>query len=267
MPKTLIITHPGSAHFDEFFAISLIIAINDDVEFHIDRRDPAPDELKNPTVWVVDIGGEYNPHLKNFDHHQNLEIPASFMIVADFLGVSSKLSVLPWWAYKDRIDRFGPIRVGEDMGTGNLVATYSPFEEWYLEYFSKQPDACRDVMKAFGKCILEKADELSSGINYWKNAKRIQVKQKTCLLGETNDLTGAEEYLTRVGIPFSITVSHDKRGEGWTLKRYHDDPEVDFSKVSDHKDIKFAHKGGFIAKTRTRLALDKVIEIVDLAVS
>ena len=35
-----IITHPGSAHFDEVTAISLILAVNNNTEFNIERREP-----------------------------------------------------------------------------------------------------------------------------------------------------------------------------------------------------------------------------------
>lgn len=262
MIDTLIITHPGSAHFDEFFAISLILAAHENAGFQVVRREPLEEELKNPKIWVVDVGNRHEPLLKNFDHHQDQETPASFRIVAGFLGLSETLSVLPWWDYKDKIDRFGPIRVGAEMGTKNLSVTYSPFEEWYLDYFAENPGGSLPVMKAFGKSMVRGAENLFSGINYWKNVEQLQVKQKICLMGRTDDLTGAEEYLARLGPPFSITISHDRRGEGWTLKRYHEDPGVDFARLKDHPAIKFTHQGGFIAKTKTRLPLEALMELI-----
>lgn len=52
MNTQLIITHPGSAHFDEMTAVSLILTTHTDTEFHIDRREPIPEELDNPDIWV-----------------------------------------------------------------------------------------------------------------------------------------------------------------------------------------------------------------------
>ena len=264
--QSLIITHPGSAHFDEFFAVSLILAVHDNQVFHVERRDPLPEELADPDIWVVDIGGQHDPAKKNFDHHQSLDVLSSFMLVSDYLKVSDALSVFPWWRYKDRIDRFGPTKVGEEMGCMNMAATYSPFEEWYLTVFAKAPGPCLALMKAFGQRMLEQANDLLKGMAFWRNAKRISIGEKLCLYGETFDLTGAEEYCDRLDVPFAITISYDKRGDGWTLKRYHDDPGVDFSLISGHPDVKFAHPGGFIAKTKERIPLEAVLALAALAV-
>jgi uncharacterized UPF0160 family protein len=56
MNAQLIITHPGSAHFDEVTAVSLILAVYADTEFRIERREPVTSEMDDPDVWVIDIG-------------------------------------------------------------------------------------------------------------------------------------------------------------------------------------------------------------------
>ena len=266
LTKDIIITHPGSAHFDEFFAISLILSVHDDKTFEIFRREPLEDELRNPDIWVVDIGGQHNEKLKNFDHHQDLDTKSSFVIVADHLKLSSKMEIFDWWVYKDKIDRFGPIKVGKEMHINNLMQTYSPFEEWYLEYFARNPNDCIDLMKAFGKCILKEADELYEGILFWKNSDVHLIKNKTVRVGLTDDTKGALEYCNSLAKPFEITVSFDKRGEGWTLKRYNDNPSVNFYRIAGHKDIKFAHIGGFIAKTKKRIPIEDVLNLVELSI-
>ena len=48
MNRQLIVTHPGSAHFDEVTAISLLTASFPDCDFEIERRDPTPKELDRP---------------------------------------------------------------------------------------------------------------------------------------------------------------------------------------------------------------------------
>ena len=59
----------------------------------------------------------------------------------------------------------------------------------------------------------------------------------------------------------AVSISKDDRGDGWTLYRYDDDPRVDFSVLAGHPDIVFAHKGGFIAKTKA-ITINEAIEIV-----
>lgn len=70
-----------------------------------------------------------------------------------------------------------------------------------------------------------------------------------------------------MGLPNTSTIlaTHDDRGDGWMLYRYDDCPLVDFTKIKEHPDITFAHKGGFIAKT---LSLqDSVKELINLSIN
>ena len=68
-----VITHSGSFHSDELFAIGLIkLYIDDEIEITRTRdREILKEATKNPDIWVIDVGGIYNPELKNFDHHQS----------------------------------------------------------------------------------------------------------------------------------------------------------------------------------------------------
>ena len=113
MSITKIITHDGSAHFDEFLALALIIAHYEEKQFEIERREPTEKELKNPDVWVVDIGHRYEPDLKNFDHHQDLSLGASFVLIAEHLKLGDAFKNAPWWHFKDQIDRRGDYKVAE----------------------------------------------------------------------------------------------------------------------------------------------------------
>src|SRR5688572_6524143 len=72
---TKIITHGGvNAHPDEYLAVAF--AANKYGITDVERRNPTPEELKDPRVMVIDVGG--NPDvsdaeaakLNNFDHHQ-----------------------------------------------------------------------------------------------------------------------------------------------------------------------------------------------------
>ena len=44
-------------------------------------------------------------------------------------------------------------------------------------------------------------------------------------------------------------VYPDRRGAGYGISRYEDDPRLDFSQVEGEPDVHFAHKSGFMCKT------------------
>ena len=62
-----IITHPGSAHKDDFLACCVLIA-ESPVSIH--RKDPDSEDLDDSSVAVIDVGDRHEPNNKNFDHHQ-----------------------------------------------------------------------------------------------------------------------------------------------------------------------------------------------------
>jgi hypothetical protein len=261
----LIITHPGSAHFDEFFALSLILAHMPDAEFTIERREPSKEELDNPDIWVVDIGERHEPHLRNFDHHQDINHQASFVLVSDYLGYTDELITLPWFEFKDKIDRFGPVKTGAELGTSRLRITYSPFEEWYLEIFAAAPTDCIPLMRHFGIAMLKKASGMASRFKFWGKCERAVIKNHTVIIGLTDDSEGSQEYNDSLENPAAVLITHDSRGLGWKMCRFDNAPDVNFSKLEGHPDIKFAHKTGFVAKTHERVSVKSVLDLVNMA--
>ncbi len=263
----LIITHPGTAHFDEFFAISLVLAVNNDVIYTIERRHPTEEELVNPDIWVIDVGMKREPDLKNFDHHQSTDIPASFMLVADHLGLAATLRITPWWEFKDKFDRFGPFKIADELGIKDLLHFINPIEDWFLELFEQNPGEIYPLMRSFGQHVIKGARTLSSQIEFWRNSEKCIVKNKTVLIGLTNDSTGVQRYSSRMDPPAEISVSYDGRGEGWRLARLNKAMGVDFSKLEGDEKIKFAHKTGFIAKTKQRIPINEVMKLVEKAIA
>ena len=51
MKYSLIVTHPGSSHKDEFLACCVLLAVS---HAPIARREPTADDLADPTIAVVD---------------------------------------------------------------------------------------------------------------------------------------------------------------------------------------------------------------------
>lgn len=260
--STLIITHPGSAHFDEFFAISLILATFPDESFRIERREPSIRELDDPAIWVVDIGERLDPEMRNFDHHQAIDLRASFVLVSDYLGLTETLETLPWFGFKDKIDRFGPMKTGAELGTSKLRITYSPFEEWYLDMFAAKPSDSIALMRSFGICMIKKAQGMAARFAFWAKCKTVMIKNHPVIIGHTDNTDGSQEYNDTLSEPAAVLVSHDSRGKGWKMCRFDHASFVDFSKLEGREEIKFAHKTGFVAKTQERLGLEQVLEMV-----
>lgn len=71
-----IVTHAARFHVDEIFAIALLALFhfNKPVsELDIERtrdEDKLKKYLKDPNVFVIDVGAEFNTDMLNFDHHQ-----------------------------------------------------------------------------------------------------------------------------------------------------------------------------------------------------
>ena len=266
MKAQLIITHPGSAHFDEVTAISLILAEYGDTEFRIERRQPTPAELDDPAVWVVDIGDRHQPEKRNFDHHQDRDCPAAFVLLAEYLGLLETLSVMPWWDFKDEVDRFGPVNSSLKYHAGDDLVNRSPVESWLTASFAAGPQACLPLLKTFGSHIIEGARRLKSQIDFWKTSTRLVIAGVPAMIGETRESAGIEEFRRLDSSPPDIVISLDRRDAGWRLFRY-DGAPVDFTRIAGRPEIAFAHKSGFMAKTKERLEIDALIALVSGAVT
>ncbi|MDD5094284.1 MAG: MYG1 family protein [Dehalococcoidia bacterium] len=266
MKAQLIITHPGGAHFDEVAAVSLILAVYADMEFRIERRDPAPAELDDPDVWVVDIGDRHEPEKRNFDHHQFLGCPAAFVLLAEYLGLLETMSVMPWWHFKDKVDRFGPGKASIEYNAGDALVNQSPVESWLVARFASEPEASLPLLKAFGAHIMEEARILKRQIDFWKTSSRLVIAGVPAMIGETRESAGLEEFRRLDENPPDIVISLNRRDKGWRLFRYDGTP-VDFSLISDRPEIAFAHKSGFMAKTKELLTIEELIALVSKAVT
>jgi hypothetical protein len=260
--KNLIITHGGRAHFDEFFAISLVLAIYKDTRFTIERRNPTPSELDHPDIWVIDIGERHEEELKNFDHHQDLDMSVSFVLIADYLGLTETLQTAPWWKFKDRIDRYGPVTMAQEIGVSSLQPTHSPLEEWIIGQFEKDPNAMQGLMASFARNVITKARVIAARMEYWKTCQVDQIRDKVVLIAHTSETLGLREYSDSLETPVDISITYDNRGKGWRLRRINECCGVNFSKLENCEEISFAHKGGFIAKTRQRISLEAVYQMV-----
>ncbi len=265
MNTQLIITHPGSAHFDEVTALSLILAVHSRTEFKIERRVPTSAELENPKVWVVDIGDRHEPEKHNFDHHQSLDCLSSFRLVAEYLGIAEMLSVQPWWKFKDSVDRFGATKSSVWFKAGDELVNRNPMEEWLIHYFADNPQSALPILRSYGSFLIRDSRRLKKQIDFWKTCPKMMIAGVLAIIGENTESIGLEEFRRIAEDPPDIVISLDRRSPGWRLFRYDGTP-VDFSRIAHDPAIAFAHKSGFMAKTKKRLDMPALIALVSQAI-
>jgi hypothetical protein len=265
MKEQQIITHPGSAHFDDVTAVGLILAVHENTDFHIERREPKPEELDNPDIWVIDIGDRHEPEKHNFDHHQSLDCPASFVLVANYLGLAERLSIMPWWDFKDEVDRFGSRNSSEKFNAGDDLINRNPVEDWLTTRFEFDTEKTAPLLKSFGKYLIEEAEKLKNQIEVLRSSTRVEISGVHAVISETRETIGLEEFRRLENDPPDIVISLDRRDDGWRIFRYEGTP-VDLTLISDDQRVSFAHKSGFLAKTKDRLPLEELRDLISKAV-
>lgn len=272
-----IIAHPGSAHKDDFMAVSVLLASLEDAVVY--RREPSPEDLDDPRTYVVDVGMEYAPEKHNFDHHQDRALPCAFHLVMQHLGQhEAAMQMFVWYPHMSMMDVRGPYKTAEHLGIDASVifASSSPIDGYILSRFSRlsqldSQDLLYQFMQALGRDLLGMIERKMERLERLKKEARVvAVKHYKAIACEINDSPklAMELYLRHLDnkrVVMSITPSN--RGEGWELLRLDDHAAVDFLRIADHPEIRFVHANGFLAKTRTRLPLEQVIELAGKAVT
>jgi len=284
-----IVTHHGGAHKDDLLACCVLAAKHG---CPIVRRDPTPEELADVTVATVDIGGSHDPAQNNFDHHHfPREHPptCSLSLVLDALGVyQDALQFCDWLEPAEWFDSRGPNRTAEWLGVPRRAVSQmgSPIDATLLRRFAAQPEhrpgeTLYEYMRFVGQDLLDFLREVRESIDLvartsqrWSVTAGSEVIETVFLpRGSDGDALPDEpsgsvaRYIRAKGLEKVIgaTVYPDRRGRGYGISRYEDDPRLDFSRLEGQPDVHFAHKTGFVCKT-TATAPDRLRELIRLAV-
>ncbi|MEE4253705.1 MAG: MYG1 family protein [Desulfuromusa sp.] len=271
-----IITHPGSAHKDDFMSVSILLATLGSAEIY--RREATPEDLADPKTYVVDVGMVYDPEKHNFDHHQDPTFPCAFHLVMRHLGYhDAALEVFGWYSHMSMMDVRGPYRTAQYLGvdTSVLFAASSPIDGYILSCFSKlssltRQDVFYGLMKDFGEDFIKLVSQKMKRLEQLKKETQIlpvkHLKVLVSMIGDNPKLS-MELYLRDLGddeVVMSITPS--VRGEGWELLRLGDNLQIDFRHVAKNPEVRFVHANGFMAKTRSLIPLAAVLEIASQAI-
>ncbi len=265
-----IVTHPGSAHKDDFLATCLLIS---KYGAPVERRDPKPEELTDSSVALVDIGGSDDAELSNFDHHQYPRDHApscALSLVLRGMGLyEDALQVCDWLETAEWFDSRGPHQTAEWLGvTREAVARLnSPIDITLLRRFAGQaelssPQTLYEVMRYIGDDLREhiessrrRLEQVREQAAVWsitlgrEAGRALYLARSETLPDEPSALLARYARQLQGGDQIFALVYPDRRGDGYGIARFLDHPSLDFSQVSQEVDVHFAHTSGFMCKT------------------
>jgi hypothetical protein len=110
-----IVSHKEPRHMDDFIAISILKMSNPEAIIETVHPQGVPAEYyDDKSVCLVDVGGKFQPDLMNFDHHQDINLNCSLILILKHIyGLSEMSKVLK---FIDIADRFGVKRASEELG-------------------------------------------------------------------------------------------------------------------------------------------------------
>ena len=265
-----ILTHPGGAHKDDFLAVCVLIATHG---APVVRREPTEAELADPSIAVVDVGGEHRPDRMNFDHHQfpRDHVPAcALTLVLGHMGMAEDARrFCDWFEPAEWFDSRGPKKTAEWLGVPRRAISQlnSPIDITFLRRFAAQTrlepgDPLYICMRYVGEDLIDylttvraRLDKVKEDVEIWSVAVGAEVAE-CVFLPRTEPMVdqpsvGVSQYVREAGLTdrVSAIVYPDRRGDGYGIARYEDHPKLDFSRVSGEPDVRFAHGSGFMCKT------------------
>ena len=263
---TSVVTHPGGAHKDDFLACAVLLT---QAPVAIERRDPTDADLNDPLVAVVDIGNEHSDTLHNFDHHQ---FPPDHMptcalsLVLQHLGIyEDAREFCSWLEVAEWFDCRGPVDTAEWLGMDRetLGKLNSPLDITLLRRFAAQAEhkpgePIWEVMRMIGQDLVDYVTSLRERIDFvgqhaevWEfdGFKALYMPRTEPLPDEAS--SGLGYHVEKLGLEEEIIalVYPDSRGTGYGLRRFNDDPRMEFTQINAEEDVHFTHARGFIAKT------------------
>ena len=265
-----IVTHPGGAHKDDLLAVCVLASLHG---CPIVRREPTPEEIDDPQVAIVDIGGVHDPARSNFDHHHFPREHAptcALSLVLDHLGLyQDALQFCDWLQTAEWFDSRGPKKTGEWLGVPRRAISQlnSPIDSTLLRRFAKTPrheptDPLYVVMKMIGDDLLEylriareQLDFIGARVERWTIpcgedlVEALFLPRSDPAADEPSSMLGSYIRAQKLDTVISAIIYPDRRGEGFGIGRYEDHPSLDFSRVEGQADVHFAHKSGFMCKT------------------
>jgi len=269
----MIINHPGRVHLDEIIADGIVLArtgIQD-----IKRRRATEDELKDPSVWVIDTGGEHTPGKHNFDHHQldDKEHLSSFRLVAQYFGLDEILAeYYDWYLTCAMVDCRGLGDVAAMLGTDQTILhrIADPITHIIISLFSEDPNKVAEALMVGGMTILRDINKYKKRrALFVEHAQVLQFGNSYCMFFPSDveyATFGVAQYKRAILPHVACSITRDASTEAWSIFKFGNDKSFDFKRLRKHKDVAYIAPTGFMVKTRILLSLKQLQDLLHLTI-
>lgn len=285
-----VITHNGAFHADEVFAVALLDLVRKNKwkfgghEMMILNRSRNLEEIakykeEEPETFILDVGGKYDPDNFCFDHHHNGNMPATNLLLFDWLQKEGKLSFIS--EDKRVLKRIKSFLFGIsdfDTNNENILNEWKVFGEKRCNYnkdvFYR---TVSDVISGFNRDINNDSEQMSAFHNAKNFAETVleneiyNAKQFIKSLDEMEADLKFDDGVLAVFSKYNMVWKDSKRWfyaimpntQGYMFltidSEKHPLPsKEDMLKVAD--DLIFRHEGNFIAVFKTEDSCKKVYD-------
>lgn len=291
MRRTKIVTHNGSAHRDEFLACCAIIyhEFSRNMERPpVERRLVTPADLSNDGIYVIDTGGQWNPRLLNFDHHQAeaevadkcaLDLVLAHLMPHDDFAYYSRSN--DWLRLTAMQDTRGASETATTLGVSlkTYSITRSPIEIYMLRWFADASTVHPDsplwlAMLEIGRGMLSAVPDFSAqqealralpgpmemfGVRVWdiRAAWASDARHGHVVVNDVASKLGVD-----------VVVGHNLRNNKVGLYRQEwAASKLDLSKTAAHPKHFSSHQNGFYAVVESDVKDYEILELIRMAVS
>lgn len=281
--QTIIITHNGTAHVDDFMSCCLLLAKEKDVAkiSRLPSSTKIEDVIYDGKKIFVDIGRKFDITSNYFDHHQ---MESSFktcsfnLLLTAYYGISieEQPTIIPQASFIGYVDTNGMISTLKDyfgiedfIEPKTVMTTTSLVETLMLSWFAEETEIYPDqilfnTMKKIGqvldKYINERIDFsmfVSSAIKTHPSICGKTICSLDCVIKKGfNDLVDAA--ISEKGIYADIIISRNSQNPKQNcITRL--DSSINFSKFDKFANVEFAHKSGFFAVFKEGVSLNEIL--------
>ena len=260
--KVVIATHNGVFHADDVFGCAILKTIWPEATF-VRTRDQ---DLLDSAYIRVDVGGKYDPHTRDYDHHQNTSLQAACNLVwasfwPDFLievhGHPNDVNVEAVMAHvkKTLLDPISGLDCNfTQYAEENPIGVYKTVGQAIMD-FNRVDMGDKVQLSQFEKAV-EFASQVLRNCTYQalQRERHLKTIQSGTEMGEFALVLDAalpyNEFRTEIPATRKLLVYPDSTNDGYCVVSL-DVADFNLSNAAGEGLI-FAHKVGFFTKWQTK---------------
>jgi hypothetical protein len=171
-----IITHNGVFHADELFAIALVHEFVQECPV-VRTRTITAEDMDNPNIWIIDVGGKHSTYINVFDHHHDKALHASCVLILKHMF---RTNIISEELYDEMIDEMLIVSNIDCDGYGE----YNGFQvNSFIKRMNNIPggfefalEMCRNYVRSC-KAVIEVSKE---SLEIWQRGVNINDNIKIC---------------------------------------------------------------------------------------